>query len=150
MRLVLVEDDYLQAEWLCEALESRFQGISIDVLETELEFLQSLTRFEASPPSIFVVDVMLRWTNPSPQMQPAPETVRENGAFRAGLRIETLIRKSSSLAHIPVLFYTVLQEQDFGSELNSQPASNTLLLSKEPEPEALFDAIQAFVSVASK
>ena len=62
------EDDPEDEYAVSEAIEGRFQ-VKPEVIRTESGFFTALEDISANPPDIIVLDVMLRWTDPSPDQQ---------------------------------------------------------------------------------
>ncbi|MBW8878961.1 MAG: response regulator transcription factor [Acidobacteria bacterium] len=150
MKIVIVEDDYLQAEWLQGILKEHFPHSRLQQIPTELEFRNEVETLRKEPPDLVLLDVMLRWTDPVPDMVPAPEDVRVNGFFRAGFRCEKLLRQFPETENVPVILYTVLEEEDFvkndfGIDLQKLPP-NTLYVSKDSDPTRLLDIIKKVAS----
>jgi CheY-like chemotaxis protein len=77
-------------------------------IATESEFRDSLDRIADDPPALVIMDVMLRWCDPSPEMPPQPDDVRAAGFSRAGVRCSQLLRANSMTRGIPVVVFTVL------------------------------------------
>lgn len=141
MNIILVEDDHLQAEWARLSFERYFRSVTVRRISTESEFYENLEKFETSPPDLFVIDVMLRWTDPSPTMQPPPEEVLKDGFYRAGLRCERKLAEQESTRSIPVILYTVLEDIDLHPELGNLPKHVTYLR-KDSDPTPLINQIR--------
>lgn len=114
MRILLVEDDPLQAESILASLKAHFAEIGIHHLSTEQEFRAKLDEIAASPPDLVILDVMLRWTDPSPEMEVPPEEVRREKHYRAGLRCQRLLSERMGDNCPPILLYTILETEDVG------------------------------------
>ena len=125
MRLILVEDDYLQSDLIVSLLKENLPAANIQLIETELGFREQLAFLEKNPPDIFLIDIMLRWTDPSPNIQPAPSEVLEEGFYLAGLRCQKLMADSIVLSKTPVIFYTVLDRIDLEEKLKNLPSHIT-------------------------
>jgi CheY-like chemotaxis protein len=139
MRIVLVEDDHLQAARISDALERNFSNVRVERCSTESSFRDELERLGDDPPDLIVLDVMLRWADPAPDMPARPDDVRQNGYARAGLRCKTLLARDERTQDIPTVFYTVLDEIDLGEEAReTQPA----YLRKEAEPDQLIEIVR--------
>jgi len=121
MKIVIVEDDFLQAGnmrgWLTEAWPSA----EVVLLETESAFRQAVPLFEQSPPDIFIMDVMLRWADPGPDMIAAPEDVHADGYHRAGMRCAENILATECLNTVPIVLYSVLDGSDLADSLDQFP-----------------------------
>ena len=141
MRIVLVEDDHLQAEWIQSELERDFgvDSTRVERVSTEQEFLSRVESLAKKPPDVVVMDVMIRWTDPKPNMSPPPDDVQEGGPFRAGLRCwQHLARRNP---RIPIVFYTVLDKTDIERDLPKLDA-DYLHLQKTADPKALIERVR--------
>src|SRR5437764_1140450 len=134
MYIVLVEDDHLQAEWVESRLKATIPDVKVKKISTESEFYSQLDEIADARPDVFIIDVMLRWADPSPTMQDPPNEVLENGFYRAGLRCKEKIMEHEKARGIPIILYTVLEELDLESALRNKP-SNVAYLRKDSEPE---------------
>lgn len=143
MYILIVEDDYQQADFIRDSLLSAYPNGRVDLIQTEAEFRSSLNAIEKQPPDVVVLDGMLRWTDPSEKMEPRPEDVKSGGIFEAGLRCKELLKARETTRRIPVILYTVLERADLGSK-----AQGALHLSKEAEPEALINAVRVLAKAA--
>src|SRR5258707_286471 len=91
--VALVEDDRLTVEDLEGELGEGLEGLVFDVVSTERAFYERMAKWESSPPSIFIIDVMLRWDDPSEHPLAPPPRVQSEGFFRAGLRCAAMLRE---------------------------------------------------------
>jgi len=147
MSILLVEDDYLQADAVLPVLRKEFPDIRVDIIKTEQEFRQRLEEILAAPPDLVIMDVMIRWTKPSPKFDPPPSDVTEGGRFRAGLRCERLLAERNP--EIPVILYSVLGTDDFRKdELPNRPG--VLFLSKIPDPGPFVRAVGQLLKKARR
>ncbi len=112
LRIVVVKDDASYAESLERSLSRGFPGAVIERVSTEHEFLGRLTSYQELPPSAFIVDVMLRWTDPAPDMPSPPEDVQRDGFYTAGVRCWERLRSNTRTQGVPVVFHTVLERGD--------------------------------------
>jgi hypothetical protein len=117
MYIVVVEDDHNQAAWIEARLKERFPEAEFRRVKTEHEFRSLSSEFAQVPPDIVIMDVMLRWTDPSPNQPARPERVKEEGPFKAGLRCQEIFASIPGCGTVPVLLYTVLEEKDLRKEL---------------------------------
>ncbi|MFO1431007.1 MAG: hypothetical protein U1F76_12810 [Candidatus Competibacteraceae bacterium] len=130
-QILIVEDDAWQADWIEKEIKRHFTNVRIEKVATEYDFRIKLENLKENPPNIILLDVMLRWTDPSPNIIPAPEDVREEGLFYAGFRCERLLREASETEVIPVIFYTVLEKDDIQDRLKKYESSNTYYIPKD-------------------
>ena len=92
MTVLILEDDAIQAA----ALEKRLirdLGAKVDAIATELEFWRRVQSAEGITADVAVVDMMLRWTDPSPTMVLPPDDIIREGFYTAGLRCCRELRK---------------------------------------------------------
>jgi CheY-like chemotaxis protein len=137
MRVLLVDDDSLQTEWLQRELGRRLPTSQFEEINTENEFRTQLEEIEKHPPDIILLDVMLRWTDAAEVMPPMPTDVAEGKYYSAGFRCLKLLSEVDCLKDIPVILLTVLDESDLARDLNNLPA-NVVYIAKTADPEALY------------
>lgn len=139
MRILVVEDDTLQADFVLNSLRRAFPADQIDLIRTESEFRY---KFEfVSESDVIVLDVMLPWCEPEPDMTaPPPEVLRE-GHFRAGFRCQRLLAHDEKTKNIPVIIYTVLEKTDLHNCLEENSPS-PIYLSKDDDHEPLIALIR--------
>jgi DNA-binding NarL/FixJ family response regulator len=110
MRVVLVEDDFLEAEWAQRLLEESFPGASIDVIRTEKEFRLVFPKIASNPPDVVILDMMLPWTDID---DAGPSSDKPDGSFvNAGARCLSLLRADAHTANVPAVIYTTLDRMD--------------------------------------
>lgn len=141
MYILIVEDDHLYADWLQSVLEKHFRGAEFRRIGTESEFRNGIGEIAAHPPDIVILDIMLRWTRPSPNMPPMPSEIDEEGFYRAGFRCERLLREHEATKNTPVILYTVLEKNDLKKDLVHQ-TSNVVHLGKSRGAKTLIEAIE--------
>jgi CheY-like chemotaxis protein len=120
MHILLLEDSSMQAELIHSGLAEAFRSATITTLGSEAEFRQYLPQLLAAPPDIGVFDVMVRSTDPSPDMLPPPIDVVRDGYFRAGLRCQRILQCDDRTKNIPIVLFTVLESIDLEHELLGQ------------------------------
>lgn len=142
MKILIVEDDDYQGEWIYNTLRQNFQGEQIDWIKTEYEFRTRLdSEIIPAPPDVIVIDIMLRWTKPAPKMHVRPPDVKAEGFYRAGLRCIDLLQKSDNTRNIPVILYTVLDRIELKEELQNL-RQNVLYLRKKLDSKQLTKKIR--------
>src|SRR5262245_16243553 len=118
MYILIVEDDHSQAELIEEALQKEADLNStiyeIRRVSTESQFRDQLNDIAERNPDVIVMDVMLRWTDPAPDMKAPPDDILKEGCFRAGVRNAWLLAGNESTKRIPVILYTMLEKIDLG------------------------------------
>ena len=107
--ILSVEDDALQSEWIRQTIATRFPDARLNQISTEYEFESKFEEIASKPPKLILLDVMLRWTDPAPNMPPRPEEVKQGGIGQAGIRCERRLKADPRTKNIPVILYTVLQ-----------------------------------------
>ena len=122
-QVLILEDDASMHPLLEQIIKKSDLKLKIEPIETEAEFRKWLASYNKNKrPDIFVIDVMLRWTDPDPGQPPRPPDVIEGGFMRAGLRCLKLIRMHPSLYNTPIIFLTTLTKKnldDLGAKLES-------------------------------
>jgi CheY-like chemotaxis protein len=145
MRVLIVEDDYLQADWLEQILREQFPGVEIESIRSEQKFYDWLERMKSSAPDLIILDVMLRWTDPGSGI-PAPEEVSKGGYYRAGLRCEKLLRRAEYTKSTPVILYTVLEALDLGEEIE-KISTQSIYLGKSSDTVPLVETARRLMRV---
>lgn len=141
MRILIVEDDYLQAEWIYSNLAQEFPRAQFDRISTESDFRSRFDEIANNSLDVIVLDVMLRWTDPIPELVPPPDDVQQGGFYRAGLRCERLLACDDRTSHLPVILYTVLESSDLDHELRNL-REHVQYLTKESDLSPLIQRIR--------
>jgi CheY-like chemotaxis protein len=114
LRVLLIEDDYLYANWLEKEIRISL-GVDVEEVTTEHGFHLKLGEIVENPPDVIVMDIMLRWADPAPDMPIPPVDL---GSFhRAGLRCLCLLRADKTTRSTPVILYSNLDESDIVHEM---------------------------------
>src|SRR5438046_675579 len=129
MNILIVEDDYMQFDWINMNLKDAF-NTEPDRIRTEGEFRSSLEDIKTSPPDVIIMDVMLPWEMSDENMVPEPDEVKQEGEYRAGFRCQALLMKYEETKKIPVILYTVQNREDLRDELKELP-HNVMFMPKE-------------------
>ena len=139
MKILLLEDDCLQAESIRRELERAFGMSCVEELATESQFRARLNTIARDPPDVAVLDVMVRWADPSPEPPEPPEDVRREKFYRAGLRCARLL--AAQVPDVPIVLYSILHPDDLKSELPDLSPGVTHL-PKKAELRLLVDLIR--------
>lgn len=146
MRIYIVDDDPLQSSWIYQNLQQVFSRAKIVRISTEHEFRSRFEEIANSPADkLIIMDVMLRWTDPAPNLPTPPEDVLRESFYRAGLRCCRLLANHKETENIPVILYTVLEEADLGDDLSALP-STVSYLPKESDAQPLIDKIRMLLN----
>lgn len=144
IRVLLVEDDAVQADWiqmnLGRAYDSKLQWVA-----TESQFRDELSKIIESPPDIVIMDVMLSWAEASTSIPAQPDDVRQEGMYRAGLRCQDLLSANAATAAVPVILYTVQSFKDLEVELD-EVSGRVLYLPKEADINPLINQIDTLIA----
>lgn len=142
MKIVLVEDDYLQADWIQASLESTF-GAHVERTGSAHGLQRQIPLLARDPPDIFIVDEMLRWSDPPTVEEldagaylPAPDGWKPT---RAGLELIEQLRSIPQLTNVPVILYTVLEESDL---VDLHIPMNVATVAKNTDPGPLISAVR--------
>lgn len=149
-RILIVEDDYLQAELIENALrrEPEFtqDAAEIERLSTEKQFHLQFEAMASNPPDVIVMDVMLRWDDPAPNMEPPPPEIKKEGFYRAGLRNERMLTQDPRTSNIPVVLYTLIADIDLEG-IPGRPGVS--YLPKDSRLDPLVQLIRSLIVVQS-
>jgi DNA-binding NarL/FixJ family response regulator len=141
MRILIVEDDDMQSDWLIERLKREFRT-EPDLIRTESEFYDRLDALSASPPNIIIIDIMLPWTEVERDSCDAPPEIRGKGWFDAGLRCEKLLHEREETKSIPVILYSMLEPKNLPRDL----PRNVVFVSKVYNIDDLIEQIHSLAS----
>jgi CheY-like chemotaxis protein len=141
MYILVVEDDHLQYESISDDLKHAFRRVRIQSIRTEYEFRAFFATEGLELPGLVVLDMMLRWADPSENMPEPLQDVIVGGYYRAGLRCEKFLASREQTSNIPVIIYTVLERDDLKEDLLGL-RSNVRYLRKESDSAALITLIR--------
>jgi len=149
MQFVLLEDDPGQSDWLIDDLRSRSPKVDIQLLTSEHEFRSALDSFRGSQPDLFILDVMVRWTKPEPNMELPSADAGKEKYFRAGVRCAELLRREGFST--PIILYTILENVDIHEDLERLRAAsdNIVYIRKESTSEELLRQIREKVKAVT-
>jgi hypothetical protein len=91
---------------------------------------------------VAVLDVMLRWANPSRDMPAAPEEVTDNPQ-RAGIRCAQQLRDDARTKAVKVILYSVLGKEDMG---DAPLPDYVISVVKETDCENLLEKLKEIVT----
>jgi CheY-like chemotaxis protein len=140
MHILIVEDDKIQLELLIRGLNEVFSTPRITSFRTEKEFRGALETIAMNPPDVIILDIMLKWTEPSRDQEPAPPDVIAGKFYRAGFRCQELLQRGDKTRNVPVILYTVVGLDEYLSERATLP-SNVRILQKEAKLDNLLSVI---------
>lgn len=151
MKILVVEDDPRQSDFIIRSLEDLFDDLEINTIQTESDFLRSVPELEKTPPDLIIIDVMLRWAKPTPHLQllpQMPDDTKEEGFYRAGFRCLKLIQSKNSLAKVPVIIYSILHRDEVAKYL-SEKSSHIVYLQKDFDSRKLGIQIRSLIIAGS-
>jgi CheY-like chemotaxis protein len=132
MRVVILEDDPIQAELVCDQLVLCFRDIECSILVSENEFVEQLPKIRGSPPTAMVIDMFVS----------AP-----GGDYaRSGLRCIQAILSSPELCSVPVIIRSALASSEVRRLIGDTPA-NIAIVKKSDENWT--DALRSLLLVTS-
>ena len=105
--VLVIEDDSVQANTLARRIQERFPGVKVKIINTESNFHKQLPSLNPAEVRVAVVDMMLRWADPAPEMEMPSQEIIDEGFFVGGLRC----RKALVARGIPAIIYTVLDRE---------------------------------------
>ena len=110
LRVLLLEDDHLQRGAITNALEAELKA-DVQAKSTESEFHRDFEQIATNPPQVAVLDVMVRWANPTRDAESEPIEIPKTPEI-AGLRCAQLLRNDPRTQSVRVIVYSVLGEED--------------------------------------
>jgi CheY-like chemotaxis protein len=123
MHILIVEDDKLQFSYIKNGIKQgrHFSESRIERIATEWEFIEKFESIATDKPDLILLDIMLRWTDPAPDMTLPPADIAKEGFFRAGVRCEQRLAADPRTRNIPVIVYSILEKRDFEGEIRERP-----------------------------
>lgn len=118
MKIIIVEDDFLQSDWLNSIIDESFPTVEVEIIKTELDFKNKISEIENSPPQIVIMDIMVRWAFPGEKNEPPPE-IKKASFYEAGIRCYRLMRSIENLKNVPVILYSVLSIEDVRDKIKN-------------------------------
>jgi len=145
MKILIVEDDKLQFDFINNAFSRIWapDKPEIDRISTESDFRKKFHEIAVTNPDLIIMDVMVRWADPSPNIPVPPPEIVEQGFYRAGLRCVKMLAENEMTKNIPVIIYSVLDKSDMEDEIPNLP--NVKYLDKDFDPENLKKAISSIL-----
>jgi hypothetical protein len=129
VRLIIIEDDYLQAETAIRSLKEAIPELEVLHIDTEKGFLDTFEYIAKDPPDAIILDIMLRWTNPARDYEPPPKEVTDDKFYRAGFRCARRLQVDPRTSGVPILLRSVVDPRDLQDEFRSLP-DNIFTMSK--------------------
>jgi CheY-like chemotaxis protein len=109
---LLVEDDPFAVEWVGRIVKDRFATrVIIDRVSSEREFLLRLRELERKRYAAIILDVILPWEDGVALEAATAYPVPRGDAYEAGTRILQDLRNSTILRDIPIVMYSVNDEE---------------------------------------
>jgi hypothetical protein len=138
-RILIIEDDGYQSADLKARLERAGLGIAdVECIYTELAFQDLIKRSGELPYDAAVVDMMLRWTDPAPNMTMPPPEILNEGFYIAGLRCCRMLKKWK----VPCVIFTALDPL----KIPLLPDEDLKIINKSLGHEPLFEALRQFLA----
>jgi|GEM_PF-2377186 hypothetical protein len=133
MRVVLLEDSYLDVESIANDIRRSFSDATVIHISTESEFREHVPSFAQNPPDLFVLDVMVRWADLRQDMEVSPPVdVANEGYYRAGIRCQKLLAEHEVTSEIPVILYSILDRGEYEADIQS-PKPNIIGITKSSD-----------------
>ena len=135
-KILLIEDDPFVIEWVKRLVQDEFQdGVAVEVICSELEFLVWLQDFSRLDVRAIIVDLMLPWED-GVQVDPKDNREPRGDHLIAGTRIIEDLARDSKLQGLPILFYTVNDRPDDRNDFN-KPPNLTYMRKDEPDDKLM-------------
>ena len=144
MHIVLVEDDYLQLESISDGIKKAFSQPKLTILRTEEEFRVRFNDLAQKQVDLFILDCVLPWTEPKPNMSEPPDDVRKGNMRFGGIRCANLVAANEVTKLTPVILYSVIEGFDLR---NLDLPSNVYYLQKKSDDQSLIRFIRSVMRV---
>ncbi len=143
MYVLIVEDDPVQFEFIEESLigDSKFGRVNIDRISSESEFVNRFETIATNRPDVVIMDIMLKWTDPSEDMVIPPDVAAET--YRGGMRCSNKLASDPRTKGIPIIIYSVLDEEDLENDLNLLP--NVRYILKDFNSQKILSTIRSLL-----
>ncbi len=140
MRILLLEDDFLQRRDVKAALEREFDA-DVLALSCEKEFRDHVDSIAEQPPSVAVLDIMVRWASASREESAQPTDATDPS--KAGIRCARIFRSDGRTKDVQVILYSVLGEE---SLLDEPLPEGVLSVVKEHDCQNLIESVRSAIS----
>jgi CheY-like chemotaxis protein len=121
MRIMVVEDNSLQAKELRRTLAEEFPDATLEWIASESSLLDWVQSSASEVPDVIVMDIMLRWAIATENFQDPPPEVVSQGYYAAGLRCTQRVLQTKRVADVPIVLYSVLNNVDLKGKLDALP-----------------------------
>lgn len=148
MKILLVEDDHLAANLVAAKLREMFAHAEVKPVSTEQEFRARFEEFAKDPPDLVIMDVMLTWAFPSPNMEEPPDEVREGGFHQAGFRCVRMLVEDERTKKIQTIIHSVIERGDVDYEFKSLPQNVRYL--RKGGRVVLFDYVNSVLRASAQ
>jgi CheY-like chemotaxis protein len=148
MKVVVVEDDYLQAGMIRDALTSQYSDIELIDLANEMAFINALPELERDAPDLIILDIMIPWHDPLTRVVAPPQQV-DREPLRGGIRLLREIRNRSQLASVPVIVHSALAWHDVENDLAVRP-DHVVFVHKRQEPSDLMIVLRSLLAALER
>ena len=147
MKIYYLEDDWRYASQIKTQLDrlSLARGLRWDLerIATEKAFIglvHELVAGRKPKPDCFILDVMVRYADPSPEVSESQEEGQDLPEYdRAGLRCAALLKRS--FPNVPVILFTILDKEDIEADLEAAGLRDVRYVPKSDKITPLFDQL---------
>jgi CheY-like chemotaxis protein len=148
MRVVLVEDDYLEAGQIRDVLNEQYARVDLVEYATELDFVAALPTLGENPPDLVIMDVMLPRQRASTNVVAPPEE-RRGEPLRSGIRLLAKLQQSAKLRGVPVIIHSALPWQDLETDLFNRP-DHVIFVQKSATSSQLMVVVRAVLGALGR
>ena len=147
MKIYYLEDDWRYATQIRTQLErlSQARGLrwNLERIATEKAFIELLDELAAGRkprPDCFILDVMVRYADTSPDASENQEEGQDSPNYdRAGLRCASLLRRTYPT--VPVILFTILDSEDIEADLEDAGLRDVRYVPKSDRITPLFEQL---------
>jgi hypothetical protein len=135
MRVLILEDNYREAERIAESIRGAFRSVETIVINTEQKFRSDIEDILQHPLDLVVIDALLAWTAAGPDISPPPDDVITGTFRRGGSRCASRLASDTRSKDVPVIVYSAADRSD----LDLPP--NVLYVQKDDDTRTLLRLI---------
>lgn len=143
MRMLILEDDSDQFEFVSEQLRNLVPKPEIRRISREAEFRSKFEEIASNSPDVAIIDVMLPWSDQD-RLEIMPKEIKDDGGhFRAGFRCARALLQDHRTRNVKLFLYSVLDRGDVQNQLEAMEA-NCRFIRKEEDLSNLIRELKSY------
>lgn len=142
MKIILLEDDHIQASRIIDEMEHYFGMPKISLYSNASEFIKELPEICAVPPDLFLFDMMLQWS--AVEDLASREIPSDFEYSQAGIHCAKAVLSSPKISSIPIILHTFVRAEVIQSTFGVMP-KNVSIIGKEENTRSLMMMIRSVI-----